>query len=183
MDTGKSYCLSIAGITILVESDQPHAVDSGFIPFLVDCKNPDIRITFRQVEQLPSFSEQILHEDLCYRVHPDGKGGYIRAFFDAPRDMTPYAIGTYDYENRKILVDYLEKGAHCVSQMHNSFFHLGFESLLIHENRLCIHAACVRTPLGGILFSGRSGIGKSTQADLWCRYRDAKLINGDTPIL
>ena len=183
MDTGKSYCLSIAGITILVESDQPHAADSGFIPFLVDCKNPDIRITFRQAEQLPSFSEQILHEDLCYRVHPDGKGGYIRAFFDAPRDMTPYAIGTYDYENRKILVDYLEKGAHCVSQMHNSFFHLGFESLLIHENRLCIHAACVRTPLGGILFSGRSGIGKSTQADLWCRYRDAKLINGDRPIL
>ena len=44
-------------------------------------------------------------------------------------------------------------------------------------------AACVDTSLGGILFSGVSGIGKSTQANLWCKYRGAKQINGDRPIL
>ena len=37
--------------------------------------------------------------------------------------------------------------------------------------------------LGGILFSGASGIGKSTQGELWCNYENAKLINGDRPVL
>lgn len=166
-----------------MESDQLIAEKGEFLPFLTKSSTPDFRIEFRLVDVLPPIPNQVLHEDNCYRVHPDGKGGYIRSFFDAPRDMTPYAVAVYDYPNGIIRVDYLEKGAHCVSEMHNSFFHLGFEAMLIHRDRLCLHAACVSTPMGGILFSGPSGVGKSTQANLWCRYRDAKQINGDRPIL
>ena len=54
---------------------------------------------------------------------------------------------------------------------------------MIRKERLCFHAACVQTPLGGILFSGPSGIGKTTQAMLWEKYRGARQINGDRPIL
>lgn len=177
------YCLSIAGITIEIETELPPAVDPQFQPFLAELEAPDFRVFFRRVEQLPPVPESVLHEDNCYRVHPDGKGGYLRTFFDAPRDLTPYALAVYDYEAGIIRVDYLEKGAHCIAQMHSSFFHLGFESLLVRKKRLCVHAACVSTPLGGLLFSGPSGIGKSTQAELWCRYRGAHQINGDRPIL
>lgn len=53
----------------------------------------------------------------------------------------------------------------------------------MHERRMMLHSACVDTPLGGLLFSGPSGIGKSTQADLWCRYAGGRLINGDRSIL
>lgn len=154
-----------------------------FHPFMIKSPNSNFRIRFNQVNELPEIPATVLHEDNCYRVHPDGKGGYLRSFFDAPRDDTPYAVGQYDYDNGEIRIDYLEKGAHCVSELHNSFFHIGFESILIHRQRLCLHAACVDTPLGGILFSGPSGIGKSTQADLWCSHRGGKLINGDRPIL
>lgn len=183
MESRKSYCLSLAGMTLAVETDQAHEISAEFEPFLTCCEKPDFQTFFRQVSKLPPVSRQVLYEDKCYRVHSDEKGGYIRSFFDAPRDLTPYAVATYDYDHGEIRVEYLQKGAHCVAQMHNSFFHLGFESLLIHKKRLCLHAACVHTPLGGILFSGPSGIGKSTQADLWCTYREAKLINGDRPIL
>ena len=41
----------------------------------------------------------------------------------------------------------------------------------------------MNTSFGGLLFSGPSGIGKSTQAGLWQTYRGAKQINGDRPIL
>ncbi|MBQ7801720.1 MAG: hypothetical protein IJ375_05295 [Oscillospiraceae bacterium] len=175
--------ICVAGLTLRIETDRVLEEEARFRPFLTGEQTPDFRITFRQVDELPPIPAEVLYESDCYRVHPDGRGGYLRSFFDAPRDLTPYAVAVYDYPAGQIRIDYLEKGAKCVSEMHNSFFHLGFEALLIHRRRLCLHAACVETPLGGILFSGQSGIGKSTQAELWCRYRGAKQINGDRPIL
>lgn len=183
MHLSRSYCLSIADIVFAVETDIPHAIAPSFQQFLTEMVNPDFCVRFRRVEQLPEFSGQILHEDNCYRVYSNGRGGYVRGFYDAMRTQTPYAAADYDLEMGCVQVDYLDEGAHCVSGMHNSFFHMGLESLLLKKERLCLHASCVQTALGGILFSGISGIGKSTQSELWCRHRGAKLINGDRPIL
>lgn len=175
--------LSIAGITLRMDTDRRLVPGRKFAPFLAEGTSPDYIACFRQVAELPPIPEKVLHEDTCYRVHPDDRGGYLRSFFDPPRDLSPYAVAIYDYPRGRIQVDYLEKGFSCVSEMGNSFFHLGFEAMLIHKNRLCLHAACVDTELGGILFSGPSGIGKSTQAQLWCDNRGARQINGDRPIL
>lgn len=173
------YSLNIAGLSLRLETDRLLPEDEAFKPFLTLEQPADCVVRFRRVTELPQIPDRILLEDLCYRVHP----GNIRSFFDAPRDMTPYGVASYDFPNGEVRVDYLQKGAQCVSELSNSFFHLDFESFLIHHRRLCLHAACVQTELGGILFSGPSGIGKSTQADLWCRHRGGKLINGDRPIL
>lgn len=183
MPDAERYCLTLAGLTVGIGTDQELKVSEGFLPFLTEAASPDFRASFQRVSRLPLIPEKVIHEDDCYRVHPDGRGGYLRSFFDAPKDMTAYAVAAYDYDRGEIRIEYLEKGARCVSEMHNSFFHLGLESVLLARNRLCLHASCVRTHLGGILFSGISGIGKSTQSELWCRHRGAKLINGDRPIL
>lgn len=183
MDRGNSLNLNIAGVSIRMELEQPVAVTDAFRPFLRREEEPQFRAVFRCVRKLPCIPEKVLHEDMCFRVHPDGKGGYLRSFFDAPRDLSPYARATYDYPNGLIQVEYLEKGKHCVSEMSNSFFHLGIEAVMLQKQRLFLHAACVATHLGGLLFSGPSGIGKSTQAQLWCRYRGSRLINGDRTIL
>ena len=150
----------------------------AFRPFLTE-RAPDCTGRFRLVRDLPDFDRRVLHTGTCYRVHP----GDAKSFFDAPKDLTPYALARTDHEAGTVDVAYLSKGAHCVSQMDNSFFHLGFEGLLIRRDRICFHASCIGTDRGGILFSGPSGIGKSTQAQLWCRHRGAWLLNGDRPIL
>ena len=177
------HTLAISELTIRIKTDIQLRVQKEFLPFLVQTEKPDYTAVFQCVDALPPIPGEILHEDNCYRVHPDGKGGYIRSFFDAPRDRAPYAVARFDDRLPGIRVDYLSKGLRCVSELQNSFFHVGFESLLIRSHRLCLHAACVDTPLGGILFSGPSGIGKSTQAALWQSFRSAKQINGDRPIL
>lgn len=177
------WFLSIAGILIQLETDQRLAEEQNFLPFLTGGGYPDFRACFRRINRLPPIPDQLLHEELCFRIHPDGRGGFLRSFFDAPRDLSPYAVATYDYPHGVVWVDYLEKGGRFVSGMNSAFFHISMESLLIRKNRLCLHAACVSTPLGGLLFSGPSGIGKSTQAELWCTCRGARQINGDRPIL
>ena len=65
----------------------------------------------------------------------------------------------------------------------NSFFHTGWERFLTQKNRLILHASLIETQFEGLIFSGSSGIGKSTQAELWEKYEDAMQINGYRPIL
>lgn len=48
---------------------------------------------------------------------------------------------------------------------------------------LMAHASLVDARGRGILFVGPSGIGKTTQAELWQKYRDAVIINGDMALL
>ena len=175
--------LEIAGISISLRSCLPWEQEPAFAPFVKESVNPDFQVVFHRTDVLPQIPAAVIHDGECYRIHPDGRGGYLRSFFDAPREYTPYAVAEYDYESGRIRVECLPKGDRCVSQLHNSFFHIGFEAMLLSRLRLCFHAACVETSFGGILFSGPSGIGKSTQANLWCGCRGAKQINGDRPIL
>lgn len=177
------YQISIAGIAMQLISDQKLLIADKFHSFFSDFGYSDYILRFQEVSQLPQIPEQILYENRDYRIHPSRDGCSVHSFFDFPRDHSPYAVATYDYRRGEILVEYLKKGALCVSEMSNSFAHLNFEELLLRKKRLCFHAACVATSLGGILFSGPSGIGKSTQAELWCSLRGARQINGDRPIL
>ena len=42
-----------------------------------------------------------------------------------------------------------------------------------------LHASLIEINKRGIIFLGPSGIGKTTQAELWMKYRGADIINGD----
>lgn len=55
--------------------------------------------------------------------------------------------------------------------------------LLLERGGVVLHAAWVLHNGTGILFSGPSGVGKSTQAALWAKYRGAEVINGDRCLL
>ncbi len=48
---------------------------------------------------------------------------------------------------------------------------------------LSLHASLVEKDGYGVLFTGPSGMGKSTQAALWGKYQNAAIINGDSPVI
>lgn len=56
-------------------------------------------------------------------------------------------------------------------------------SRLCFENVLLCHSSVIDYNGHGILFVGPSGIGKTTQAELWKKYRNATIINGDKAFL
>lgn len=60
-----------------------------------------------------------------------------------------------------------------------AFLIMNFHTHALYKKMIQIHGAIVRYSGRGIMFLGPSGIGKTTQAELWNRYRDALIINGD----
>lgn len=64
----------------------------------------------------------------------------------------------------------------CMQQLWQSI-NLPFQ--LMQKGIFTLHSAVVQTQQGAILFCGRSGIGKSTQANLWKDCENAFILNGD----
>lgn len=72
--------------------------------------------------------------------------------------------------------DYYRKYWHCIHL-------IAGEHLLINQDAFLLHSSVVMKDGMTVLFSGPSGIGKSTQAALWEKYADAEIINGDRCVI
>ena len=169
----------IADVTLSLDSDLQIVCDSEFLKFETS-KEPDYCITFQEVAGLRVPDTDPVGKETGFYVYGT-ENGYIRLFFGV--DHVPYAISESNGEEKTVTVQYLPGGREHISHTGGAFFHIGWEDILLRERRLIFHACCVHTAFGGILFSGISGIGKSTQGTLWCDYEKAKMINGDRPVL
>ncbi len=177
------YPLSIAGVGITIQTNEVLPEAAPFSPFLTDSPQPGYLVEYREVNALPEPEGPLLYRCESYQVYSDGAGGFARWYTDGMKGFLRFARAATDWSRKCVLVEYLHSERELVSAMGNCFSFGGWEQLLLRENRLLLHASCVDTPYGGLLFSGPSGIGKSTQAALWEKYGSARLINGDRPIL
>lgn len=60
----------------------------------------------------------------------------------------------------------------------------GLFDILAQHGMLILHSSYIVTKDGsGIVFSGDSGVGKSTQAELWRKFAGAEVINGDRSLI
>lgn len=183
MNDYQTTTYNIADIRISLNTPWEEETTKAFVPFVVENREADWQIFFRSVQQLETFSEHPLFCNRVFKVYQKSSGVFVRQYHNDRIDGKVYA-GTYtDPEKKQVLVEYLPEAIERFCSDKRDFFSIAFEKIMIEENAMILHAACVDTPYGGILFSGVSGAGKSTQADLWCQYGQGRLINGDRPIL
>lgn len=65
----------------------------------------------------------------------------------------------------------------------NPLFLAGLPEFFSNYECMMLHASVIENEDRGIVFTAPSGTGKSTQADLWVKYRDAEIINGDRALI
>ena len=101
--------------------------------------------------------------------------GYIREFTSiytnkkyAWLDEDKNIIYYDDTQQKKVLTHMF-----CIMEL------IGIEHALCKNNTFMLHSSYINYNGDAILFSGPSGIGKSTQADLWKDFVGAEIINGD----
>lgn len=61
--------------------------------------------------------------------------------------------------------------------------YLALEVPLMHKGAYILHSSVVELNGQAVVFSGASGKGKSTQAELWQKHKNAEIINGDRSII
>ncbi len=175
--TSKSF--HIAGLTFGLCSDIDICCSDEFRDF-VATGDVDYSLVFKKNDVLEPVTGTLVVKRTGFSVFQTGDG-YLYQYLDP--NHVPYAVSRIAWDEKTVQVRYLPEGLRHVCHTNGAFFHVRWEDLLLHAKRCILHACCVETDFGGILFSGASGIGKSTQGQLWCQYEGAEVINGDRPIL
>ena len=163
------YYYRIADLTL--ESDREL---SSYKAFTCDPMKADVTVTVTD-ELPPSGPEQKARMMIQRRLadgwffHPastDQRGLYISNDYSQLRRLGP--------EGPKVMgiVDESEW-----------YIRIAMECLLARRGFLSLHAAAVEVRGEACVFSGPSGVGKSTRAQAWEEAFGAELINGDRPLI
>lgn len=169
------YTLHIAQLYIRLVAPFEIAVGSESRPFLTGYSGEeDLRVVFRQVEVLPPMPrEGCWDEDLYYTALADVPTVYVRNYPGLP----PYAV--FRRKGKELRCLYLTGSELRINETDSILNLIGLEKILLDNSALLLHSSFIRYEGKGILFSAPCGTGKSTQADLWEKYRASETLNGD----
>lgn len=166
---GTDYCLSA-----------PHSIRIGenLRPFLTDgAGSEDSCVSIRMTEgDLPDSvpSEAHWHGLSCFTQ----ESGDPVIYHCRDSSGKPYAKVRFSGAG-EVLMTYPQSFSSWFQGSVSIFNRISLESLLLLRRTLVLHASMVKFRGNGIVFSGPSGIGKSTQAKLWETFRVAEVICGD----
>ena len=168
-----------AGVEVAVDIPEKwmYSDDRQLSPFRVSQVQQPHTFCFEPVDSLPEPS------------------GYMAAFLPGVRvycegDKLVRYIGTVDegWEKAYIRAEYGKDKSLVQVKVSEPITHigvktvlnsLGAEHLVAEAGGFVFHCAYIVWNGAAILFTAPSGTGKSTQAELWKKYRDAEIINGD----
>ena len=83
-----------------------------------------------------------------------------------------------DYSDFKLQVDDT-----CTKEVFSELLMAGFYSYISLQTTLLMHASAIRYQGKAVVFTASSGVGKTTQAELWAKYKGASILNGDKVFL
>lgn len=172
------YFYQLARRTIAIRSEVPFSEDAYSRLF---CEEPlpstHIRIHVLYRADVPTCTGAVLYQEKNFRFLQDQDTYFLQAHGGTGNH--PVACTQFHPTSGEITVclrsDFFPPDTN-IQQLWR-IVNLPFQ--LLQRGVLTLHSSSVRTDKGVILFCGRSGIGKSTQAALWREYQDAMTLNGD----
>ena len=173
------YYLTLAGLRTVLRTPKEITISENLRPFLCSPQEHiDCTIELQPCDRLPSFSDGVWNGPEFY----DYCEGVLRNFHCDTKDGEAFAV-TQLFENGNIQIQVLPEYLHYFSGSAGIFNRIGMETLLLQYFGLLLHASLIKFDGNAIAFAGPSGIGKSTQANLWQQHLGAQIINGDRAVL
>lgn len=110
------------------------------------------------------------------------KNNLEKRYVIIPGDVHPYGMSEEVDDNHSII--YIHK-KYVPMMIYDTMFVslLCLERKVQNFNQYILHSSYMTINNQAILFTAPSGTGKSTQADLWMKYRGSEVMNGDRSLL
>lgn len=173
-------CYRFGGVTFAIAADAPIERSKMCEPFRVSGGAADhtIRLTFS--DDLPQPPAEAARSGSVYRWQVGAERHLLELYSapGAPPQFT-YAV-TRGAHTEVTFAERYRTGASVRAALEAA----GLFDIFADAGMLVLHSAYIVTPAGeAILFSGPSGIGKSTQAALWEQLAGARVVNGDRALV
>lgn len=175
-----TYCFEIAKCIIRLQVPEEMMIEQQFQPFRCNKTEGNV-ITFLPQDYLPEIRgvDLVTEEDVTFSEYKMN-GKYIRTFHGTGTKQA-YAM-LVQVRQEQWECRYLKEYGYHFTTIDSCFRHIALERILMENQAMILHASLIQAN-GGILFTGVSGIGKSTQAELWKENENAEILNGDRTIL
>lgn len=163
-----------------VISELPYAAPDHFRQFAIETGRPEYTYHIQEVQALPGLEGKRIARRPDMEVIRDGtKESRLIGIKGTPGYYACYR----EISSRKadIWVTKLVQELMPSDTVYGSLFAL--DRRMIERGGLILHCAYIEYHGKGILFSAPSGVGKSTQAALWEKYRNSVTVNGDRALL
>lgn len=171
-------CLSIASITIGIESPWPLRVEERFQTFIVPWRDPDV--LYRILPEEPDKELKLVYNEKGCEKYSDGKTLYERVYSGVENANV---FMTARQTKNLYHIYYPPEAAVTVPDDISFSRMISWEENFLDYEGFYLHSSCVNLNGKGVVFTAPSGTGKSTQAELWERYLGAETINGDRTIV
>ena len=174
------FRIRFADLCLQFRSDIPIRIPDEFVPFLTEGGRTDGCYTVEQISSPVESQGKQLYSSASLEAYEEDTGSLeiFRSMSHGP--LYPACRLRTSGEHSIYVTPELRE------QMIKGFRIGGIldaEELLLWHDALMLHSSLVCYQGRAILFSGPSGIGKSTQADLWRQTFGAEVINGDRAVI
>ena len=171
----------IADFIFELHMEESLQIPENFRKFEVDQeKESQIRYELSIVDELPELEGDCVLERRDLKVYQ--KDGLEKRCMNFVGMEESY--GQYEEISKKQIKMYLKRKFVHMINVDTVFVSLfAMEKHVFSKEAMVLHCSVLKVGDGVILFSGPSGIGKSTHARLWEQYRGARVINGDRTLL
>lgn len=170
-----NYYVKIADILIHIKIPFQIEMKKEIKEFICDKGKEDILIEFIGIDKLISISGKLVFENVI-KIYKE-KDTFINELHSAP-EYPPFGW-LIRKSDLKYNVLYLLGKEKYLKYSRNILDAICIEQILNNKNAFILHSSYINFNGKSILFSAPSGTGKSTQADLWEKYENAEIINGD----
>ncbi len=176
----KEYYFFLVGLRTVLRTPYEITISESLRPFLcAPLEESDCTIDLQFCEALPALSESGIWYGPEYY---DCQDGIARIFHCSAPKTAAFAV-TQHFENGNIRICALPAYLSYFSGSAGIFNRIGMEKLLLQHQGLLLHASLIKYADNAIAFTGPSGVGKSTQANLWHNHMGADILNGDRAAL
>lgn len=175
----------IGGVPFSVETPVPFEEMMPYSLFSKEWAEPEIRYIFSYVERLPEPKGKRVFENSYYTAYSDGTADYrYVGFFKDGMALDPeYALAVLKKDEQDTVRISIPQDRDVPMKAALIYRTLCLEQTLVRKGGIILHSSFIEKDGKGILFTAPSGVGKSTQAELWRKHRGAFVVNGDCSVI